>query len=506
MLTTPGADSNRRQTVPTGPFAAVGNRPGTTAQAPGGFIITSVSHSARLLARAGILYPSRGRENALPNRTPESLWETALGQLELQVTRPNFETWLRHTVGLHLAGGHLTVGVTSDFAIEWLRSRMAAPINRTVSQLRDNPTAVTFQVLGAPPIAQQPSTNGSRPTPIPPPPDLDVRLTFDSFTVVKANRLAYRAALRLARGESAYNPLIFYGTPGLGKTHLLHAIAHQAVSAGKRVALLTAEAFVDRYSRAVESHKRHSFRDAFADIDLLLLDDAQFLAGRPGSQDQFFHIFNTLLSSGRSIALTVDAAPDTIADLSPRLRSRLGSGLSIELRLPPKNECFAILRNKASQLDRPPQDTALRQILKRPFSHIRALEGSLNRLDAYIELTGTPPHPDSFDEALHPLQSQERPTAEIILNLVSEHLHVSREHLAGPSRARDVTYARHIAMYLLRSISQRSLSDIGRLLGNRDHSTVLSGSRRIKQELATLPDTQAHIQALEAALHNITAA
>lgn len=444
----------------------------------------------------------------MPDRTPASLWETALGQLELQVTRPNFETWLRNTVGLHIDGDLLTVGVPSDFAIEWLRSRMTAPINRAVSQLLGRSISVSFQVLGAQPLSPPPSSNGRHPlSPTAPPlTDLNHRLTFDSFTVVKTNRLAYRAALRLASGEDSYNPLILYGNPGLGKTHLLHAIAHRAAQAGINAALLTAEAFVDRYSRAVEAKQRHTFRDGFTNIELLLLDDMQFLAGRPGSQDQFFHIFNALLAADRRIVLTMDVPPNSLGDISPPLRSRLLAGLAVELRLPPATECIEILRSKASHLSQPIPDATLQAITARPFQHIRELEGALNRLDAYSELTATVPSPDILDRALHSLEPHSRPSPDAVLSAVCDYLHVSQEHLSGPSRARDITYARHIAMYLLRFISHRPLTEIGALLGDRDHSTISNGSQRIKQELSTLAETQSHIQHLTAILQSEPAA
>ena len=468
--------------------------------------------------RIGNLYPSlapaadedraQGREPALPDRTPASLWETALGQLELQVTRPNFDTWLRYTEGLRLEADVLTVGVPSDFAIEWLGSRMASPINRTVSNLLGRPVSVSFQVLGAPSVPTQPSANGPQITPAvaPPPPQLNRRFTFDSFTVVKTNRLAYRAALRLADGESQYNPLILHGGPGLGKTHLLNALAHRALKAGRRVIFLTGDAFVDGYSRAVAAGRRQAFRDQFAQCDLLLLDDLQFLATRPGSQDQFLHIFNALHSSGRYLALALNVHPTALSDLTTHLRSRLLAGLTIELCLPPPGECLAILRAKAAELSSQIPDSTLQLVLQRPYQHITDLEGALNRLDAFASLTGASPSSEALDDALHPFRPAKALNPDAVLNAVSQHLRLTTADLSGPSRARDVTYARHIAMYLLRHLSHRPLTEIGSLLGGRDHSTVASGCQRIQQELASLPQTYADIQQLTAALHTQSAA
>ncbi len=451
---------------------------------------------------------TRGEERALPERTPELLWETALGQLELQVTRPNFETWLRNTSGLQLEGDLLTVGVPSDFAIEWLRSRMTAPINRTVSQLLGRTITVSFQVLGAQPLPSSSSLNGrlERSSSPPPPIDLNRRYSFDTFSVVKSNRLAHRAALQLASGESTHSPLVLFGASGLGKSHLLHAIAHHASGAGKRVCLLTGDAFADRYGRAVAAGQRQAFRDLFVDCDLFLLDDLQTLANKPGSQTQFFHIFNALLSSDCRIALTIDSSPATLTNLSSRLRSRLSAGLEIELRIPPPAECLDILRTKAAQLKHSIPEATLQLILSRPYNHIRDLEGALNRLDAYIDLTGDAPADSTLQEVLSPLQSSPTLSPSIILQAVCNQLAISQADLVGPSRSRDITFARHIAMYLLRYVSKRPLTQIGALLGGRDHSTVSSGSHRIKQELASLPETQAQIQQLLATLQQSSAA
>ena len=194
--------------------------------------------------------PSEG-EAALRDRSPQALWETALGQLELQVTRPNFDTWLRNTAGLEMEDGRLIVGVPSDFCVEWLRSRMSGIVDRTVSRLHGSDLSTTFQVLGAPAMPDRQDAAAATSAPEQPRPELDPRLTFESFSAVKGNRLAYRAARRAANGETGYNPLVLYGAPGLGKTHLLHAIGHKATEAGKRVVALTGEAFVDRYGNAV---------------------------------------------------------------------------------------------------------------------------------------------------------------------------------------------------------------------------------------------------------------
>lgn len=445
----------------------------------------------------------------MPNRSPQTLWETALGQLELQVTRPNFETWLRNTVGLRLDNNELVVGVPTDFALEWLRSRLSPLIARTVSQLVGVPVAVSFQVLGAQPTAASPSANGQTPQPASPalPPHLDPRFTFESFVPVKSNRLAYRAARRLASGDAHYSPLVLFGAPGLGKTHLLHAIGHSTVAAGRRVASLTGEAFVRYYTQTVRSGHPHSFRELFLSCNLLLLDDLRFLTTRAASQEQFFHIFNTLHAQGCLFALTTDTCPDDLACLSSPLRSRLQAGVLTELPPPSSEERLAIVRAKAARLPKRPPDSILQLLSEQAYDSIRELEGGLHQITAYAQLTGRPPSPQLALEALHPLRTTPLPPSpEAILRAVCTHFHISRQQLSSPSRARDVTYPRHVAMYLLRNLTRRPLNEIGQLLGGRDHSTVLSGYNRIKQERNTLPQTQADLTQLEQLLHISSAA
>jgi chromosomal replication initiator protein len=440
----------------------------------------------------------------LRDRSPRTIWQTALGQLELQVTRPNFETWLRNTDGLRLDGDRLVVGVPSDFAVEWLRSRMSGLIDRTVSQLLGVPAAVSFQVQGA----QGGAPNGVAPDgpAAPPIPALDARLTFDSFTVVKSSRLAYREARRVAEGNARSNPLLLYGPPGLGKTHLLHAIGHAAVAAGRRVVALSGEAFVNAYGRAVRDGRPHAFRDSFEGCELFLLDDIGFLASRAASQEQFFHILDTFVAGRLPVVLTAEAAPEALG-LPSRLRSRLEGGLCVELTAPGADERIEILRAKAASLSHPLPDGALQLIARQPYATVRELEGALNRTAAFADLSGGPLTPDAVARALQPLQPDERPlTARDVLAAVCRHFALSEPQLTGSSRARDVTYARHIAIYLLRCHSGRSLADIGKLLGGRDHSTVLHAHRRIERELKSLPQTRADVDQLERSLRQEPAA
>lgn len=437
------------------------------------------------------------------DRSPTNLWEIALGQLELQVTRPNFDTWLRSTTGLRFDGSQLVVGVPSDFALEWLRSRMSPLIGRTVSSLAGADLSVSFEVLGVQPLAELPA---NRALPAQPAADLNPRLTFDSFTVVKSNRLAYRAARKLASGGGDMNPLVLFGSPGLGKTHLLHGIGHEVARVNKRAVLLTGEAFVNRFVKALRAGEPATFRSLFDECNVFLLDDLQFLASRRASQEQFLHIFNSLLTAGAVIAVAVDQDPAGLTGLSPSLRSRLTAGLSTELPLPPANERLDILRAKAARLSRPLPPDILQFISEQPAENIRELEGAMNRVAAYADLTHKPLTHEAARQALRPSQPVgDNPQPSRILQAVCRYFRVTPQQLASASRSRDVTYARHVAMYLLRERTDASLADIGRQLGQRDHSTVLSGYRRIQKEIAALPQTRSVLDEINALLSDSAA-
>lgn len=435
----------------------------------------------------------------MPSRTPQTIWDTALGQLELQVTRPNFETWLRPTTALRLEDGQLVVGVPTDFALEWLRSRLAGMVDRTVSRLLDKQVSVVFEVLGAQPIGRPPEAAQVDPRRALVG-HLDATLTFESFVPFKCNHVAYRAAKRTLSAE-AYGLLVLCGPAGSGKTHLLHATGNAARRAGRSVVALSGESFVDRYASAVRHGRPHSFREAFGDCELFLLDDLRFLATRTSSQEQFLLALDELRQRDCVFVVTADAPPEQIAGLSDRLATRLRSGVLAELGTPSLAEKLEFLRALADhrKLSLPP--AILSAIAERRSASLRDVAGALQQVVAFAELSGQPLTPELAQEALR--SSAQMPgslTPEQIIDTICQRFSVSREQIEGRSRARAVTYPRHLAMYLLREKSPCSLVQIGQLLGGRDHSTVLSGHARIKQERAALPQTRADLELLEAEL------
>ena len=328
------------------------------------------------------------------NRPPKALWEAALGQLQLQVTRPNYETWLRDSSGLALEDGIFTVCVPTDFVAEWLRDRLSDLITKTLSGIVGQPLRVAFRVDGAPidgsPLPSLAALSSSEALPPLPKPRLNPLFTFDTFVVADCNRLAHAAASRAANvnGGPQHNPLFLYGESGLGKTHLLHAIAHCLLAAERRVLYVTAEQFLSEFVFAARQKRTDDFRAKYRSLDALLLDDVQFLAGKGGTQEEFFHTFNHLHASGKQLVLASDEPPEALTHFSPRLRSRFQSGLSADLSMFLGNARIALLRKKAESLHAEVDDASLEFLAGRPYCNVRELEGALNRIVAYARLTG----------------------------------------------------------------------------------------------------------------------
>jgi chromosomal replication initiator protein len=447
------------------------------------------------------------------NRTPpQELWETALGELQLQVTRPNYDTWLRDTIGLRYDGEELVVGAPTDFATEWLGRKLRPLIAQALSNISGCPLPVSFEVLGVPtPQSQfeavqviERDRGADRPAALPQslysPPRLHDRYTFRTFIVGAGNKLAHAAALGAAeKPGQTYNPLFLYGGVGLGKTHLLHAIGHDGISRGLRVLYVSSEQFTNEFINAIRAGKNEEFRSKYRNVDVLLIDDIQFIAGKEGTQEEFFHTFNDLHSQGRQIVITSDQSPKLIKLLEERLRSRFEWGLIADIAPPEYETRLAILRAKAEEHGELIPEAVLELIAHRIQDNIRELEGSLNRIVALARLTGQQITIEFCQTAiadLAPLQKRRPQTAPMLLDAVAGHFGLSSERLCGKARDKSLVHARHVAMYLLREEAHLPLTEIGRYLGNRDHSTVVHGLNRMQQSYYTDPELRREIEAI----------
>ena len=436
---------------------------------------------------------------ACPDDGAQGLWQTALAQLQLQVTRPNFDTWLKDTVGIRFHDGLFEVGAPNDFATEWLSTKLRPLIAKTLSGIVGRPVDVAFRLLSGKPDGGSPTqplfSPETLPSPLPfrpmPQPRLNQRYTFERFVVGHENRLAHAASLAVADKPGAvYNPLFIYGATGLGKTHLLHAIGHRAWATHHRVLYATSEQFTNEFVESIRQGRTEEFRAKYRYLDVLLIDDVQFLAGKERTQEEFFYTFNDLHSGSSQLVISSDRSPRLISLLEDRLRSRFEWGLIADIQPPVLETRLAILRAKSLEQSVDLPNDVVHFLAERSRHNIRELEGSFNRIVAYARLLRADITLDIALQALSAMAPRERtyPSPDAVLKATAEYFSLSPEALCGKSRAREIADARHIAMYLLREDAHLRTTDIGRTLGGRDHSTVIHGLRKVEAALAI--DTQ----------------
>ena len=315
---------------------------------------------------------------------------------------------------------------------------------------------------------------------------LDPRFTFDRFVTGKPNEFAYAAAVRVAESEQvSFNPLFLYGGVGLGKTHLMHAIAHHIRQAQphRRVAYLSAEKFMYSFIRALRQHDTIAFKEQFRSVDVLMIDDVQFISGKESTQEEFFHTFNALVDQGRQIVLSADKSPSDLEEIGNRLRSRLSMGLVADLHPTTYELRLGILSAKADQLGAEVPPKVMEFMAHKIASNGREVEGALTRLVAHAQLVGRPITLETAREVLHDLlrAHDRRVTIEEIQKRVAEHYNIRVADMSSARRARTVARPRQVAMYLSKQLTQRSLPEIGRKFGGRDHTTVMHAVRKVEE-------------------------
>ncbi len=415
---------------------------------------------------------------------PDLVWSAALGELQLQMTQATFDTWLRDSRFLKFEDGSFVVGVKSGYAKDWLETRLLATIKRTLARLAGRATDIRFVVWDS--QAQHQGTAPLLDIPEPeaaalPAAHLNPRYGFDAFVVGLGNRLAHAASMAVAESPAeAYNPLFIYGGVGLGKTHLLHAIGHTCRAQGLRVLYASSEEFTNDLIEAIRGHTTDAFREKYRAVDVLLVDDVQFIAGKEATQEEFFHTFNTLHGAGKQIVISSDRSPKAMVTLEERLCSRFEWGLIADIQPPDLETRIAILRAKAASCGVAIPAEILTLIADRVQSNIRELEGALNRVLAMSRLAHQPLTAELTKTALSYLEPQRsRLTETQILDAVADHFGIERTAFEGKSRSKAIARPRQVAMYLLREETGASLPQIGAMLGGRDHTTVLYGCERI---------------------------
>ncbi len=543
----PGEDWSRREEEPSEPGVA-SVRPHLPA--PGPF------QAGGLLASE----PQR-EEPPSPPIDAHSVWEAALSELALGMPAATFETWVRDSTVLGYEDGEFLIGVPNSYVRDWLANRLRPTIKATVSKLLQRSVEVTFRVRPTKvldpeveetplyrraeepkeqPRAAEPAMASWSGTPRAEPPQeagrrmgfaqpaeaeeprshrppeilrrsgmfqrhdgysstpLNPRYTFETFVVGSHNRLAHAAAKSVAeRPGQQFNPLFVYGGVGLGKTHLLHAIGHEMMERNLRVLYCSSEQFTNDLISAIRNQSTEEFRNKYREIDLLLIDDIQFIGGKESTQEEFFHTFNHLHAAGRQVVISSDRPPKEIATLEARLRSRFEGGLQVDISPPDLETRVAILQAKAAAMGAYVPTDVLMLVAERVESNIRELEGALNRLILQAPLHKAPLNRQIAEVILDDLIPQRRPREpQSVVRIVAEHFRLTMEEIVGRKRTKDIAHARQVAMYLLREENDLSLPAIGDILGGRDHSTVRYGVEKVTADLASDETLRRDITAL----------
>ncbi len=422
----------------------------------------------------------------------EQAWQSVLGQLQMEMPRASFDTWVRDTKPVSYQDGTLTVGVRNAYARDWLDDRLASTVNRLLLGITNASVDVKFVVSGNEADAANDETPASRSQPVlasaseQPARSLTInpRYIFETYVVGSGNRLAHAACLAVAEKPArAYNPLFLYGGVGLGKTHLLHAIGNACVARGLNILYVSSEEFTNDMIASIRTHTNQAFREKYRSADVLLVDDIQFIAGKESTQEEFFHTFNTLHGQDKQVILSSDRPPKSLVTLDERLRSRFEWGLIVDIQPPDLETRLAILRSKAERAGRQVSDEILESIARRVQSNIRELEGALNRIIAFADLSGASLTPSLVEVALADLLPQKRNISpRRVIEAVATSEGIAVDDLLGQNRSAKIAIPRQLAMYILREFSEISLPQIGELLGGRDHTTVLYAAKKVDED------------------------
>ncbi|GBQ82980.1 chromosome replication initiator DnaA [Gluconacetobacter johannae DSM 13595] len=436
-------------------------------------------------------------------------WTRICARLQAEVGEVEYRTWLKQITIGPVDGDEITLNLPTRFLRDWVRSqygdRLSTLWNAEIPEIR----RVELQVARAEGAAATPSAPIASAAPggddrgvaaaapavaedrVPENRNdlaapLDPRFTFDTFVVGKPNEFAYACARRVAERPSSpgFNPLFLYGGVGLGKTHLMHAIGSELVRGGAvSVAYMSAEKFMYRFIAAIRSQSTMEFKEQLRSVDVLMIDDLQFLIGKDNTQEEFFHTFNALVDAGRQIVVSADKSPSDLSGLEDRLRTRLGCGMVADIHATTFELRISILESKAAASGVAVPGKVLEFLAHKITSNVRELEGALNRLIAHANLFGRPVTLEATQDVLHDILKahDRRVTIEEIQRKVSEHWNIRLTDMSSARRARAVARPRQVAMYLAKQLTSRSLPEIGRKFGNRDHTTVMHAVARVTE-------------------------
>lgn len=429
--------------------------------------------------------------------TNQQLWQAILGNLEVTLSKANFTTWFKNTSIIERTDDSITVSVPNSFTKEWLQNKYNADILKALKMVAPEIKEVRYQVIsnasGPKPIAeQQPkvATGGAnRIVQNPVNTGLNPKYKFETFIVGKGNELAYAACTAVSKKPGQiYNPLFLYGGVGLGKTHLMQAIGHEvlAKNPSMKVLYVTSEKFTNEFVNAISLGRTAQFKELYRNIDVLMIDDIQFLAGKEQTQEEFFHTFNTLHQNNKQIVLSSDRLPKDIPAIEERLVSRFEWGMIADIQAPDFETRLAILKAKAAEKHYDIGTEVLNYIAETIQSNIRELEGALNRLMVYCQLNNANPTIEQAKTVLQGVASAKKRVVSVkkLMEVVADFYNISLDDLLRQSRRKEFVKPRQIAMYLMREELENSFPSIGEHFGGRDHTTVMHAVEKIGKLLS----------------------
>lgn len=427
----------------------------------------------------------------------KGIWEKALTIIKDYLSKPSFETWFKTTEVIEENEEKLKIGVISEFAKDWLRSNYLSLIKEVLRAVAGKEIEVEFVVLKKDDDIEEVKIEQKNSF------GLNENYTFENFVVGDSNKLAHAASMAVAKNPGrSYNPLFIYGGVGLGKTHLIQAIGHYIIKTkpALKVTYVTSEVFTNEVINSIQKNKMNEFHEKYRNIDCLLIDDIQFLAGKERTQEEFFHTFNTLHNNYKQIVITSDRVPKEIPTLEDRLRSRFEWGLMVDIAPPDFETRVAILKKKAEKEKIFVPDDVFNFIAERITSNIRELEGALIRILAHASLSNQEITLDYAKKVLSGIYDKVKKvdlSPDKIKTTVADYFSLSVKDLEGERRSQDYVVPRQIAMYLIRELTNCSLPQIGEIFGGRDHSTVLHSIEKIKKELKKDENLRACIEDLK---------
>ncbi|HET9847190.1 MAG TPA: chromosomal replication initiator protein DnaA [Candidatus Dormibacteraeota bacterium] len=428
---------------------------------------------------------------------PEQIWQAAQEELRFQLSKPSYESWLKNASLVGREKNSFKIGVPTKLAKDWLEDRYSAMIKETLSAIVSGDVSVAFEVVptqrepanrsAAVAVADEPAPEEEEPV-FDEASQLNPKFQFQQFVVGNSSRFAHAACRAVAETPAkAYNPLFLYGGVGLGKTHLMHAIGHAVLQKHhrRRVAYVTSEKFMNEMISSIQEGRMNDFRTRYRTVDVLLVDDIQFLAGKDRTQEEFFHTFNSLHELNRQIVISSDRPPKEIPTLEERLRSRFQWGLIADIQPPDFETRVAILKSKVGSYARLVPEDVLSFIAHKIQKNIRELEGALIRVIAHASLNRSPVNVDMAAKLLQdviPSTDTRTLSIDTIARTVANFYHISLEEMKGKRRDKHIVFPRQVAMFLIREETASSLPAIGQAFGGRDHTTVLHSYEKINTE------------------------